>query len=557
MTITLGENGSANQLRADLASTGTSKGAEMVGYLAPYTGAVGRTQASKNADTVSVLDFYANGVSGAAVDPTGVLDSTGGLQAAINTGKKVIAPSGSTYLINGGLSATTSGQVLDFTGCTVKLKDSATSKFSLTLAGTYQTVIGGTWDGNKATNVPGSLYDSASVYVTGNNCTVDGITSVNTAGIGVKGSSAVNDLTVQNCKISGTTLYGIFVDAVVGVSQYRNRAIGNTIDGALLTQNGILLTGDGSYAGGFGQYDWDVSGNVVTCGTATTSFPICIAVRGHRGNFANNRTVGGSMGISEGGNDTVYVGNNISNTSGAASYGIEISGKRCVVSGNRIGGVKFGISGTSNSPDDLVVTGNSIVASVVGVDPLAAANVSVTGNTIRCGVGVRATSASAGLSVSGNRLIGPGSGTGGTYPLLLTDPSAASKATFSNNICSGFSKLMCVYGTSALVCTDLSAVGNNFSNDMGADESGWFFLGSASAGARVCCIQTVTSGGGLGKDIHDQAANTFTQYSNAYATPESNVTAGIGSVYYDLNSAAGAFYKKSGANTNTGWVLMS
>ena len=34
---------------------------------------------------VSVTDFYANGVSGALVDPTGVIDSTLGIQAACNS----------------------------------------------------------------------------------------------------------------------------------------------------------------------------------------------------------------------------------------------------------------------------------------------------------------------------------------------------------------------------------------------------------------------------------------------------------------------------------------
>lgn len=40
-----------------ISGTGTGKGAEMVGYLAPYTGAVARTQASKDADSIHVNDF--------------------------------------------------------------------------------------------------------------------------------------------------------------------------------------------------------------------------------------------------------------------------------------------------------------------------------------------------------------------------------------------------------------------------------------------------------------------------------------------------------------------
>jgi hypothetical protein len=86
----------------DISATDPGKGADLVGYLAPFTGAVARTQASKNADVVSVLDFYANGVSGVGVDPTGVVDSTLGIQAALNLCGGVYLPAG-TYKITAGL----------------------------------------------------------------------------------------------------------------------------------------------------------------------------------------------------------------------------------------------------------------------------------------------------------------------------------------------------------------------------------------------------------------------------------------------------------------------
>lgn len=58
MTITLGENGSANQLRADLASTAsTALGDALVGVKSALTGAAATTQHIKNANTVSVWDF--------------------------------------------------------------------------------------------------------------------------------------------------------------------------------------------------------------------------------------------------------------------------------------------------------------------------------------------------------------------------------------------------------------------------------------------------------------------------------------------------------------------
>lgn len=83
-------------LRSDLAS---KSGSGLVGYQPAGTGAVATTVQSKLRETVSVTDFYANGVSGARVDPTGVIDSTAGIQAAIDAafmlgGADVFFPAG-------------------------------------------------------------------------------------------------------------------------------------------------------------------------------------------------------------------------------------------------------------------------------------------------------------------------------------------------------------------------------------------------------------------------------------------------------------------------------
>ena len=57
-------------------------GAGVVGFQLSATGAAVQTLFTKASQTVSVTDFYANGVSGALVDPTGVIDSSGGFAAA-------------------------------------------------------------------------------------------------------------------------------------------------------------------------------------------------------------------------------------------------------------------------------------------------------------------------------------------------------------------------------------------------------------------------------------------------------------------------------------------
>lgn len=74
-------------------------------FTAPGTGGITRTIAGTLSDMTSVLGYAANGVSGAPVDPLGVTESSGGIQAAINyvqglpSGGTVLFPCG-TYLTN-------------------------------------------------------------------------------------------------------------------------------------------------------------------------------------------------------------------------------------------------------------------------------------------------------------------------------------------------------------------------------------------------------------------------------------------------------------------------
>lgn len=72
----------------DASSTPTVPGglpfdATQIQFTALGPGAVARPVQAKERDILSVLDFYANGVSGVAADPTGVVDSTGAWAAAI------------------------------------------------------------------------------------------------------------------------------------------------------------------------------------------------------------------------------------------------------------------------------------------------------------------------------------------------------------------------------------------------------------------------------------------------------------------------------------------
>ncbi len=91
MTLQLSGSGTI----VGLADSGVN-GAQSVVYTPSGVGAVARTVREKLLESVSVLDFYANGVSGAKVDPTGVLRSDQGIQAALDAAANVHIPAG-TY----------------------------------------------------------------------------------------------------------------------------------------------------------------------------------------------------------------------------------------------------------------------------------------------------------------------------------------------------------------------------------------------------------------------------------------------------------------------------
>lgn len=78
------------QLRNDLATTGSGKGAEMVAFKQAGTGAVDRTASDKLREFVSVKDFGAVG--------DGVTDDYAAIQAAVNSGaKRILFPAGTYY----------------------------------------------------------------------------------------------------------------------------------------------------------------------------------------------------------------------------------------------------------------------------------------------------------------------------------------------------------------------------------------------------------------------------------------------------------------------------
>lgn len=88
--------GDASQVMLDLASSAVGKGDALIAVKQPFTGAVPRTQHSKNADALSILDFTGD-------DPdvlSGVTDVTAAFTTAMQVGRTVTIPSGVIILVS-------------------------------------------------------------------------------------------------------------------------------------------------------------------------------------------------------------------------------------------------------------------------------------------------------------------------------------------------------------------------------------------------------------------------------------------------------------------------
>lgn len=102
--------------KSDLAASG---GSEMVGYMPTGVGSFATTLQEKLRERVSVLDFYANGISGAKADPTGSLDSGMALQAAASTAAALNLPLDLTGIFKTSME-------LDFSGVKTIFSNNAT-----------------------------------------------------------------------------------------------------------------------------------------------------------------------------------------------------------------------------------------------------------------------------------------------------------------------------------------------------------------------------------------------------------------------------------------------
>lgn len=155
---------------ADLAA---STGSSLVGYLPAGSGAVATTVQTKLRESVSVQDFGA--------DPTGAVDATTAINAALAASKCVsFGDAGDTYKISGTLTVQT-GSTLIFNGATVTMTKTQTEMFDVT-GTTGVTISGGKFVGFADTTFINNATSKSSC---------------------VAGSSPVTNLAVRNNTFTG------------------------------------------------------------------------------------------------------------------------------------------------------------------------------------------------------------------------------------------------------------------------------------------------------------------------------------------------------------------
>lgn len=118
-------------MAADLASPATGKGASLVGYLAPFTGAVGTTQQQVNSERVSVFRWFTPAQIADVTSGAMTLDVSGAVSAAIAACKRLYFPPGKYRFNSGWTISGVNGCVIE--GATAALMTSGTSYLDNTI----------------------------------------------------------------------------------------------------------------------------------------------------------------------------------------------------------------------------------------------------------------------------------------------------------------------------------------------------------------------------------------------------------------------------------------
>jgi hypothetical protein len=394
------------------------------------------------------------------------VDDTAAIQRALNTGRAVVCHTGDTYSVSGGLVSNVAGQLIDFTGCVVQLRDNATAKGILRLNGEGSSVMGGTWDLNAARAGADAEdgYGTWAVLLAANRTSAERLHVRNSNGIGIKGAAGISFAAVRHCRTEGTRVFAIYFDAAAGADAEGNRIEGNEVDfSSNGTGQGIGLYGRSDPAWGrftHEQRHYFVQNNlVVGPSTGQGSRSVGITLRAVDGVVSGNVVRGGDIGISldrTAPSRSVVTGNHVS---GHKSIGIEVNGGNSAVTGNVIEGGTHGIEGSigssgrvGDSIDNTIVAANVLVGQSSAAIYFAPARgftaqyVTITGNSIQpagVGRGVYLQRDCRHAVIEGNVFRGPGSMVRGSRAVYLDGVNG--DVAIRGNRFSGWERVVAAY----------------------------------------------------------------------------------------------------------------
>jgi hypothetical protein len=507
---------------------------------------------------------------GAAGD--GKTDDTRALARAITTGKDVRCTGGDSYLIDGGLLATTPDQVMDFSGCTVTLKAGAAHPGMLRLNGARSRVLGGRWDQNGSANSRGDPYGHFAVALGADFTTAEHIIAVNSHGLGIKVIAGVSGAAIRYNQVTHASLMGIYLDAAQA-DVYDNEVSHNRVDvSSLPSASGIYVASAAPFT--YLQRRFRIYDNVVIGSASATDRAVGITARGMdcvvRGNSVQGTSIGISVDMSI---DTrcLVTDNEVKAANGPAAYGIEYNGGKGLVMRNRVQGGKYGIIGTGQqvpgaSLSDVVVMYNELLLPTVsGIHfrpaPGAPAHrLVIAKNTIRAEIpiagAIRLASDCRGAQILSNTIEGPGSSKSGGRAIFLDRVN--SDVTIFANTFSGWERAVALYNPTAVEQTAILFENNDVRSDVPDRAQALLNLeGAATWGSGVRLIANLTHDNEVPPFVYiDKSERIIFYTSTASFTPQGHLVAPAGSVYIQPGGTTPTLYTKTTSDKSTDWVKM-
>jgi hypothetical protein len=558
--------GAINEIVSD---TAASSGSSLVGFLQSGTGAVATTVQTKLRESVSVKDFGAVG--------NGTTDDTAAITAAIaaaGVGGNILVPAGMNCLVSSEVTFSVAGQQLSargakftkaasFTGtCVIRVSAINVLLNGLEIEGTDQTEDGvitsaGAASGFTASNlkIRNCLYgisaqsnsniiiDSCDIATTARNC----IRAQNAAATAAQTNIAItNNRLDMSSATAATTVYQCFL-----------------VWGACVTAGDTsLFTTNVTVSGNLMTHVYDPTNSAAEIG----EFRFI-----NNGVYSNNTGINGSMLVSVGASNNVTVSGN--SGLNQTFYGIEF------------GGLTTSAAVTVNQPcTNCSATGNTIKG----------------GNILNYGVGIQGTYPSKGVSISGNSIDGTT-----LHGILVNDQwtditISGNRIDITDTVSSAQHGVWC-NGTATpiqeVVITGNVINGNSqgergirLENTQYATVTGnvipnWTLAGVFINGPLATCDEisivgnsfkgltttAIVKGGTLGDNVTTYANTGYLRTGTTAVndlnlnlnlleawgtgTPQSVVTAGVGSIFHRTDGGASTcLYVKESGTGNTGWA---